>query len=247
MITQAKTARSRSPAGGGEIEKPEHLAAEIDRLRRSCASLRGRNDQLQRKLCFANESKARFLGSVAHELRTPLGSLLILADLLAENRAGRLSAEEVEHARNIRRAGIDVREILDQVLELTRVEAGLLELRPEPVDLQALLTETSKELRPLAESKGLELQVETPERPPETILADRKCLEQIVRALLGNALRSTVRRQSAGALRLARETVGTARRRITIEVEDEAYTATLESRQRSLRISRNVLRPLIGN
>lgn len=230
MISQVKTSggralrgratEGRSPVGDGE--KPEALAAELDRLRRSCASLRGRNDQLQRKLCFANESKARFLGSVAHELRTPLGSLLILADLLAENRGGRLSAEEVEHARNIHRAGLDLREILDEVLELVRIEAGLVELRCEPVQLDGLLSELEGELRSEAEARGLELVVELHAGLPASITTDRHLVEQIVRTLLCNAMRSTPKGRLRVRCGWPGDSAGGARRKVLIEIEDQA-------------------------
>jgi len=201
----------------------DELEEEVRRLRRSAASLRGRNQQLERQLLSTRESKARFLASVAHELRTPLGGLLILAELLAENASGRLGPKEIEHAHNIQRAGRDLRQVLDEVTEFAKAEAGLLEPRPGPVDLGDFLRELDEEFRPDAEERGLALRMESAPDLPDRIESDRRWLARISRVLVGNALRSMD--DGEVVLRLGRPTAEDARqrlRRIVFEVEDQA-------------------------
>ncbi len=142
-----------------------------------------------RELAEASQYKSEFLANMSHELRTPLNSSLILAKLLADNPQGNLSSEQVEFAETIYSAGNDLLVLINDILDLAKVEAGRLELHPEKISLQALSDSMRKTFQPLANKKGLELQIEVKES--RTIETDRLRLEQILKNLLSNAIKFT--------------------------------------------------------
>nr|WP_263429357.1 response regulator [Nannocystis pusilla] len=173
-------------------EQTQALAAERDSLERAQV-------QLKRTSAF----KSEFLANMSHELRTPLNSSLILARLLADNRQGNLDAEQVKFAETIYSAGNDLLTLINDVLDLSKIEAGMLEVRPEPVSLARLTDELMAAFRPLARDKGLVLNLEVRPDAPTTIHTDPTRLAQILRNLLSNALKFTERGGVTLAVRAA--------------------------------------------
>jgi CheY-like chemotaxis protein len=141
----------------------------------------------------ASQYKSEFLANMSHELRTPLNSSLILARLLADNPQGNLSEEQVRFADAIYSAGNDLLTLINDILDIAKVEAGKMEIRPEVTPLAALAQGLQSMFTPLAQRKGLQLQVEVADGAPQSLYTDRHRLEQILRNLLANAVKFTDR------------------------------------------------------
>lgn len=148
--------------------------------------------QLQaRGLEQASQYKSDFLANMSHELRTPLNSSLILAKLLADNPQGNLSAEQVKYAETIRSAGNDLLVLINDILDLSKIEAGRMEIRPGSVPLSQLVEDLRRTFEPVARQKGLTFHAQVAPNCPETIETDRQRLEQVLKNLLSNALKFT--------------------------------------------------------
>ena len=139
----------------------------------------------------ASRYKSDFLANMSHELRTPLNSSLILAKLLAENRGGNLTEEQIKYALTIESAGKDLLSLINDVLDLSKIEAGHMEVNPEPVKIQRIIASLQDTFSPVASQKSLELVIEAEASAPETIETDPQRLEQVLKNLLSNALKFT--------------------------------------------------------
>ena len=163
-------------------------------LRQAQADLEARAEELKR----ASRYKSEFLANMSHELRTPLNSSLILAQLLSENPKGNLTDEQVRFAQSIHSAGNDLLNLINDILDISKVEAGKLELVPEQVTLAALVDALKTSFEPLARQKKLAFEVQIAPGTPAALLTDRQRVEQILKNLLSNALKFT----ETGAVRL---------------------------------------------
>jgi CheY-like chemotaxis protein/signal transduction histidine kinase len=141
----------------------------------------------------ANQYKSEFLANMSHELRTPLNSSLILAKLLADNRTGNLSAEQVKFAQTISSAGNDLLAIINDILDLSKIEAGKVDLSPETVLIAGTLDSLLKTFQPVAQTKGLRLAVTVAANAPDRLETDAQRLGQILKNLISNALKFTDR------------------------------------------------------
>ena len=155
-----------------------------------------------RELEQASQYKSDFLANMSHELRTPLNSLLILSKLLGDNPAGNLSDEQIQFARTIQASGNDLLNLINDILDLSKIEAGHIEVRAEPVSLQRLVSDLRRTFDPIAGQRGVAFAVDLGEDVPPAISTDRQRLEQILKNLLANAFKFT----EAGSvtLRIAR-------------------------------------------
>ncbi|MGY2260730.1 response regulator [Pseudomonas sp. SDO55104_S430] len=175
-------------------EQAEVLAEQRDamdlkntELNQAQAQLEERAEELQR----SSKYKSEFLANMSHELRTPLNSSLILAKLLAENPQGNLSSEQVTFAESIYSAGNDLLNLINDILDISKVEAGKLEIRPESTSVARLVDGLRGMFQPLAADKQLQFTVELQEGSPATIFTDRQRLEQVIKNLLSNAVKFT--------------------------------------------------------
>ena len=150
-------------------------------------ALEARADDLQR----ASRYKSEFLANMSHELRTPLNSSLILAKLLAENKSGNLGAEQIKFAESIYASGNDLLALINDILDISKVEAGQLELSPEAVTAGELIASLERTFQPLALEKGLAFRVLPHDLGPAPLYTDRQRLEQILKNLLSNAIKFT--------------------------------------------------------
>ncbi|HEV2634210.1 MAG TPA: HAMP domain-containing protein [Actinocrinis sp.] len=142
------------------------------------------------QLALAAKVKSEFMANMSHELRTPLNSLLILAKLLATNAERNLTSRQVDFARTIHSAGSDLLQLINDILDLSKVEAGRMDVRFEPLQLDKLVEYVQATFQPLAAEKDLELTVRTfPDAP--TITTDEQRVQQILRNLLSNAVKFT--------------------------------------------------------
>src|SRR5690606_34904485 len=133
--------------------------------------------------------KSQFLANMSHELRTPLNSMLLLSHLLAENTEQNLTPKQVEYASTIHSAGEDLLQLINQVLDLSKIEAGKQDVSLAPVDLRDVTTALGRIFSPLAGEKGLELVIEHAPDAPSQIHTDRSRVERILTNLLGNSIK----------------------------------------------------------
>ena len=156
-------------------------------LREAQVQLKSRAQALQQ----ASRYKSEFLANMSHELRTPLNSILILAKLLGDNRPGNLSEEQVRFAWTVHSAGSDLLALINDILDLSKVEAGQLQLEPGPVRLSDVVENLRDIFRPQADQKALEFEVTVAEDAPQSLVTDRLRLEQVLKNLLSNAIKFT--------------------------------------------------------
>lgn len=167
-------------------EQATSLEAQRDELTRAQTMLRGQAEDLEQ----ASRYKSEFLANMSHELRTPLNSLLIMARLLADNRGGNLSSEQVRFAETIETSGNDLLALINDVLDISKIEAGKLELEPRTVPVAAILAKLRDTFAPAAAKRGLELRVPDVAGEIET---DPLRLEQVLKNFLSNAIKFTER------------------------------------------------------
>ncbi|MHA6763196.1 HAMP domain-containing protein [Streptacidiphilus sp. PAMC 29251] len=156
------------------------------------------------QLALSSRYKSEFLANMSHELRTPLNSLLILAKLLTDNAEGNLSPKQVEFAETIHGAGSDLLQLINDILDLSKVEAGKMDVRPARIALVQLVDYVEATFRPLTADKGLEFAVEVSPELPVTLHTDEQRLQQVLRNLLSNAVKFT----DSGAVELLIQPVG---------------------------------------
>ncbi|MFH8839025.1 HAMP domain-containing protein [Streptomyces sp. NPDC017868] len=162
----------------------ERKNLEIEQARQE---LEARAQQLSRTSMY----KSEFLANMSHELRTPLNSLLILAQLLAQNPEGNLTEKQVDYATVIHSAGSDLLQLINDILDLSKVEAGRMDVHPETVSLRRLLDYVDAAFRPVADERELEFTVSAAPDVPEELTTDEARLRQVLRNLLSNALKFT--------------------------------------------------------
>jgi len=143
------------------------------------------------QLAVSSKYKSEFLANMSHELRTPLNSLLILSKLLAENPEHNLTDKQVEFASTIHTAGADLLSLISDILDLTKIEAGKMEINPGTTGLSGIREYVERAFASVAEQKGLEFEVRTGDTAPEEIYTDDQRLQQVLRNLLSNAFKFT--------------------------------------------------------
>lgn len=168
-------------------EKNELLERQKREVERARKELSGKADEL----ALASRYKSEFLANMSHELRTPLNSLLLLAQSLARNKDGNLNPEQVESATVIHSSGSDLLNLINEILDLSKIEAGRMDLDLAALPLGELVDSLHASFGHMARDKGLTLAIAIDEDVPAQIVTDRKRLEQILRNLLSNALKFT--------------------------------------------------------
>jgi len=155
-----------------------------------------RNLDIQKKaeeLELSTKYKSEFLANMSHELRTPLNSILLLSRLMGENNEKNLTSEQVEYAKVIQSSGNGLLALIDEILDLSKIEAGKMNLEYEEVPIDEIVSEMRKLFTPLADEKNIQLEFQTEEDVPYSIITDRMRLSQILKNLLSNALKFTSR------------------------------------------------------
>jgi len=177
-------------------EKAALLAAQNRDIETKNAEIEQARQEIEeraRQLALASKYKSQFLANMSHELRTPLNSLLILARLLAQNPGRNLTAKQVEYANVIYSAGSDLLQLINDILDLSKVEAGRMDIHAERFPLSALLEDIQATFQPLTVEKGLEFSVEAGAEAPGELFTDRQRLRQVLGNLLANAVKFTER------------------------------------------------------
>ena len=178
-----------------ELEEKASLLAEQNRKVESkneeVEAARLALEEKAEQLALSSKYKSEFLANMSHELRTPLNSLLILARLLSENKDGNLSPKQVEFAQTILTSGSDLLNLINDVLDLSKVEAGKMDVNPTDMQLAEVKEFVERSFSALAEQKGLEFRVELNADLPQTINTDGGRLQQVLKNLLSNAFKFT--------------------------------------------------------
>ncbi|MEU0450928.1 HAMP domain-containing protein [Streptomyces tendae] len=169
------------------------------------------------QLAVSMRYKSEFLANMSHELRTPLNSLLILAKLLADNADANLTPKQVEFAETIHGAGSDLLQLINDILDLSKVDAGKMDVSPTRIALVQLVDYVEATFRPLSAEKGLDLSVRVSPGLPATMHTDEQRLLQVLRNLLSNAVKFTDSGSVELVIRPARDEVPTAIREQLLE------------------------------
>ena len=221
LRTQNEELEQQSRALQASQARLENQQTELEQinsqLEEHTQTLERQRDDLQRtqgELQRASAYKSEFLANMSHELRTPLNSSLILAKILADNKDSNLSPEQIKFAETIYSAGNDLLTLINDILDLSKIEAGKLDIRPEPVATARLIDELFTSFRHVADEKHLELTTHVEEGVPATFDTDPTRLHQILKNLLSNALKFT--EQGGVSLSLRRAADG----RLAFEVKD---------------------------
>lgn len=215
------------------MEQQQRLRASEEELRVQAEELQASNEELRQKgdtlneqkqtlavlqqdterkaeqLARASQYKSDFLANMSHELRTPLNSLLILSRNLADNGSGNLDGDQIESARVIHESGSNLLRLINDILDLSKIEAGKMQIVGEEFPLQHLAQTLLRHFNPVASEKGLQFEVNVDANVPASIFTDGTRLEQIANNLIGNAFKFT--REGSVQVTIERPSVAAAR------------------------------------
>jgi CheY-like chemotaxis protein/signal transduction histidine kinase/HAMP domain-containing protein len=175
-------------------ERTKALEIQRDAIKRKNKELEEARKEIEKKardLETASRYKSEFLANMSHELRTPLNSIIVLSQLLNENKNNNLSEKEREFARTINSSGNDLLNLINDILDLSKVESGKVEVNIERMYLKDLVTFVETGFKPVIEEKGLKLKVEMDDDLPEYIETDAQRVEQVIKNLISNAIKFT--------------------------------------------------------
>ncbi len=175
-------------------ERTKALEMQRDAIREKNMELEKARNEIEQKaqdLAQASQYKSEFLANMSHELRTPLNSILVLSQLLGENKKKHLDEKELEYARTINGSGSDLLELINEILDLSKVESGKIELFIEQMYLEDLSHFIQKSFEPVAAKKGLELYISISNGLPKYVRTDIQRFQQIIKNLYSNAIKFT--------------------------------------------------------
>jgi HAMP domain-containing protein/signal transduction histidine kinase/DNA-binding response OmpR family regulator len=175
-------------------EKAQLLAeqkTEVETKNREVEQAKQQLEEKAEQLALTSKYKSEFLANMSHELRTPLNNLLILAKMLAENSEKNLLSKQVKFAETIHSSGTDLLALINDILDLSKIESGKMDVELGPVQLGQLQDYCSRTFRHVAEGKGLDFTIELDPTLGDTIHTDTKRLQQVLKNLLSNALKFT--------------------------------------------------------
>ncbi|HZT42600.1 MAG TPA: response regulator, partial [Chthonomonadaceae bacterium] len=192
---------------------------EVELKNRQIEIARQELEERAEQLALTSKYKSEFLANMSHELRTPLNSMLILSRLLSENGEGNLTPKQVEYASTIHSSGNDLLSIINEILDLAKIESGTMEVHVTDVSFTALSDYVERNFREFAVDRGLDFTVELDETLPPVIYTDSQRLQQVLRNLLSNAFKFT--EQGSVALRIAPATQGWSQDHETLNSADQ--------------------------
>ena len=185
----------------------EELEEKTERLVEQKEDIESKNIELERvrniiedkarALELSNKYKSEFLANMSHELRTPLNSILLLSNLFVNNKDGDLNEDQIESAEAINSSGKDLLRLINEILDLSKIEAGKMEINPETVNIKQFATTILHNFKHHAKKKGLKSVIELTDDLPQQINTDLQRLEQIIRNFFSNALKFTSKGQIA--------------------------------------------------
>ena len=174
-----------------QAEQLEEQKESIEKKNRELEKARELIEEKVADLEITSKYKSEFLANMSHELRTPLNSILLLSKLLADNKDGSLTEDQVESAKAIYTSGGDLLMLINEVLDLSKIEAGKMDIRMTDLKLESFAASMAQAFQPLVAEKGIGFKTRLMDDLPQTIQTDRQRLEQIVRNFLSNAVKFT--------------------------------------------------------
>ncbi|HEY9065764.1 MAG TPA: response regulator [Burkholderiaceae bacterium] len=168
-----------------------HQNQEVERKKQEVEQARQALEEKAEQLALTSKYKSEFLANMSHELRTPLNSLLILSDQLCKNSDGNLTPKQVEFAKTIHLSGNDLLMLINDILDLSKIESGTVVVDVSELRLEDLQRSVDRSFRHVGESKHVEFEIRAESRLPKTIVTDVKRLQQIIKNLLSNAFKFT--------------------------------------------------------
>jgi HAMP domain-containing protein/signal transduction histidine kinase/CheY-like chemotaxis protein len=209
LTTELQARQTELQQTNEALEQKAHQLAEqnieVERKNREVEQARRALEEKAAELALTSKYKSEFLANMSHELRTPLNSILILGQQLAENATGNLSPKQIDFAKNIHSAGSDLLTLINDILDLSKIESGTVTVEAEDVHFGGLRDTIERSFRHIAESKNLPFHVFFDPVLPRAMTTDPKRLQQILKNLLSNAFKFTshghveVRVQAASA------------------------------------------------
>ncbi len=182
-----------------KAEQLERQNRDIEIKNREIEMARSSLEEKAEQLALSSKYKSEFLANMSHELRTPLNSLLILSKVLSANESGNLTAKQVDASTTIHNAGSDLLALINDILDLSKVEAGKMDVHAGRTELRSVREFVERSFAPVAGEKGLDFAIELAPDAPEQISTDEQRLQQVLKNLLSNAFKFT----DSGSVRLA--------------------------------------------
>ncbi|HEX8824778.1 MAG TPA: response regulator, partial [Archangium sp.] len=204
---ELKRSNSALEAQALELEEKAKLLEQqnikVEEKNREVEQARASLEEKAEQLSLISKYKSEFLANMSHELRTPLNSMLVLAKLLADNSDASLSRKQVEYAETIYSSGGDLLSLINEILDLSKVEAGKMQVEPRDSAVAELVDFARRTFGPVAEQKSLGFLTEVGPEVPVTVFTDPKRLQQILKNLLSNAFKFTSAGQVTLRIRMA--------------------------------------------
>lgn len=194
----------------------EELEEKTGELERQGSRLKQKNEELDRAMKEIAEKadalkksssyKSEFMANMSHELRTPLNSIIILSRLLSQNEGENLTEKDIEFAQTIHSSGADLLHLINEILDLSKIEAGKMDIINEKVSIRQLISSLRRSFQPAADEKKLNFNLEVADGVPSQINSDLKRIEQILKNLLSNSFKFT--ENGTVSLSVSRESTG---------------------------------------
>jgi len=176
------------------LEKANRLEEQNEKFEitnREMAKARAELEEKAKQLAISSKYKSEFLANMSHELRTPLNSLLILSKLLADNKNGNLTSKQIEYSKTIYSSGQDLLILINDILDLTKIESGKMEVVKGQVSIKDIAKFAEQRFRPIANEKNVKFHIQISEGTPAFIISDEQRVKQVLKNLLSNAFKFT--------------------------------------------------------
>jgi signal transduction histidine kinase/DNA-binding response OmpR family regulator/HAMP domain-containing protein len=204
LLKQSQSLAQELQVRGEELQKTNeelqekagllaHQNEEVERKNREVEQARQALEEKAKQLALTSKYKSEFLANMSHELRTPLNSLLILSDQMSKNPEGNLTPKQMDFAKTIHSSGNDLLMLINDILDLSKIESGTVVVDAGEVRLDDLNSYVERTFRHVAESKGVDFQIRLEPGLPNSIFTDAKRLQQVIKNLLSNSFKFTHR------------------------------------------------------
>ena len=193
--SRLKEQQEELQAANEELEEKSHYLEknkrDVEEKNKRLESLQKELTQRAEDLAIASKYKSEFLANMSHELRTPLNSLLLLSKLLSDNKEKNLSEDQLESVNVIYNSGTNLLSLINEILDLSKIEAGKMSLNFDTIDIASLADSLRRDFIHMAEDKSLQFSVAVDEACPDSFVSDRKRVDQVLKNLVSNAIKFT--------------------------------------------------------